>query len=294
MKKPSKAVQKYLKYLRLESIIESHKNSIKTWDKKCKKLMKHTDIMFDVSMTSLDMNDIRRQFCITVSGYVYDANKIIDDMRKSTESLSNERKKLNQMTYEELRNDGIDRLYADDARKYIKEYIKKIETLISELNHLELGLINDTLAYVSLSPVSIKEIMKGTHEYRALIGLDPITRKVSVSWYMDGHDIMDSISTKPPKKKDTNHDEIMKVLAPMATKMAEIDTMMKNQVQDDSMKQLINATANHSKEINRLTESVKKLETSEPEKVHYEKPVVGKSVEEVTEKKPFSVTSENR
>lgn len=293
MKKPSKAVQKYLKYLRLESIIESHKDSIKAWDKKTKKLMKHTDIMFDVSMTSLDMNDIRMQFCITVSGYVNEANEIVAEMRKSKASLNNERKKLNQMTYEELRNDGIDRLYADDARKYIKEYMKKIETLISTLNHLELGLINDTLAYVSLSPVSIKEIMKGTHEYRALIGLDPITREVSVSWYVDGHDIMDLISTKPPMRKDTTHDEIMNVLSPVATKMAEIDTMMKSQLQDDSMKQLITATEKHTKEISRLSEVVEKLETSELGKVHYEKPTIGKSPEEVTQKKSFSVTSEN-
>ena len=293
MKKPSKAVQKYLKYLRLESIIESHKDSIKAWDKKTKKLMKHTDIMFDVSMTSLDMNDIRMQFCITVSGYVNEANEIVAEMRKSKASLNNERKKLNQMTYEELRNDGIDRLYADDARKYIKEYMKKIETLISSLNHLELGLINDTLAYVSLSPVSIKEIMKGTHEYRALIGLDPITREVSVSWYVDGHDIIDSISTKLPMRKDTTHDEIMKVLSTAVSNFNEINDKMTEQMHDTSVTRLINATEKHTKEISRLSKAVEKLETSEPEKVHYEKPVVGKSPEEVIEKKSFSVTSEN-
>lgn len=311
MKKPSKAVEKYLKYLKLDSIIESYKTTIKVWDKRCRKSIKNNDFLFETKLTLFNMNDIRNQFCITTSGYIYDGNKIIADIRKTQTSLNNERKKIDQMTYEELRNDGIDRLYADDAIKYIKVYISKLNVLISSVNQKEFDLINDTLAYVTFSTASIENIVSTSSipQYKALIGMDPITRDVSVTWYMDGKDIMTVPSSHKPEKEEDK--DRRKELMHMLSKINEINDKVTEQMHDTSVSRLINATEKHSKEISRLTEAVEKLETSEsdkayyknlsrslseheePEKVHYEKPVVGKSPEEVTEKKSFSVTSEN-
>lgn len=289
MKKPSKAVQRYTKEMRIEASVEYCKNSVKSWSKRVKKLFKQTDLIFDPSISTLSESDVHNQFCITISGYIYDGNKVIKDMKEHQVHLKHERRRLHQMDYNELREEGLDRLYADDAEKYIKDNIKKIDELIKTMNHLQFELISDALMKLSETILSYKEAAAGVHEYKALTGVNPITNAVSVTWFSDGIDVM-HIPTprKPDKEKEREKD-----LTNMLSKINAINDMMTEQTHDSSVAKLITATEKHTKEISRLTEAVKKLETSESEKVHYEKPVVGKSPEEVTSKKSFSVTSEN-
>lgn len=289
MKKPSKAVQKYTKDMRIETTVEYCKNSVKNWSKRVKKLFKQTELIFDPSISTLNESDVRNQFCITISGYIYDGNKIIKDMKEHQVHLKHERKRLHQMDYNELREEGLDRLYADDAEKYIKDNIKKIDELIKTMNHLQFELINDALMKLSETILSFEEAVGGIVEYKALTGVNPITNAVSVTWFNDGRDV----KSMPPLRKQENEKNGSKELMHMMSKINEINDKMTEQMHDNSVTRLIDATEKHSKEISRLTEVVEKLETSEPEKVHYEKPVVGKSPEEVIKKKSFSVTSEN-